>query len=171
MRALHAAVAVAIMCHASLAGAQSAPSPASARQAPDAARDSVRATIAALFDGMRAGDTTAMRATFMPGVVLLSVNSRQAPVRVDTTSMDDFLASVAQTKSRDPDLVLDERLGRVVIEVDDALATAWTEYEFWAGERFSHCGANTFNLIRTAEGWRILQLADSRRREGCSGGN
>jgi ketosteroid isomerase-like protein len=171
MRALHAAVVVAIMSYASLAGAQSSPSPASARQAHDAARDSVRATIAALFDGMRAGDTAAMRATFMPGVLLLSVNSRQVPTRVDTTSIDDFLASVAQASSRNPALVLDERLGRVVIEVDDALATAWTEYEFWAGERFSHCGANTFSFVRTGEGWRIFQLADSRRREGCSGGN
>jgi hypothetical protein len=42
------------------------------------------------------------------------------------------------------------------------------EYRFYVGERFSHCGVDSFHLVRTADGWRIVDLADTRRREGCT---
>lgn len=150
--------------------ALSIPAVAGAQQPVAADTAGVRAVIASMFDAMRAGDTATMRAAFMPGVSLLSVNSRQDPTTINATSIDDFLASVGRTKERNPQLVLDERIGRVLIAIDDDLASAWTEYEFWAGDRFSHCGANSFTLVKTQEGWRIFQLADSRRTEGCAAG-
>ena len=32
---------------------------------------------------------------------------------------------------------------------------------------FSHCGANSFQLMKGADGWKIVYLVDSRRTEGC----
>ena len=52
--------------------------------------------------------------------------------------------------------------------VTRALASVWMDYRFYVGECFSHCGVDTFHLVRTAEGWRIVDLADARRREGCT---
>ena len=47
------------------------------------------------------------------------------------------------------------------------MASAWVPYSFYFDGRISHCGANTVELLKTAAGWRITQLSDSRRREGC----
>jgi hypothetical protein len=43
----------------------------------------------------------------------------------------------------------------------------WTRYAFYAGEQFSHCGVDAIQLGWTVDGWRIVALADTRRREGC----
>jgi hypothetical protein len=40
-------------------------------------------------------------------------------------------------------------------------------YAFFAGDTFSHCGVNAFQLFKGADGWKIFHIADTRRREGC----
>ena len=52
--------------------------------------------------------------------------------------------------------------------MDGNLANVWVYYEFYAGDKFSHCGVDNFQLGRTDAGWKIILLADSRRRQGCS---
>lgn len=170
MRPLTAIVLLATsVLPATLTGQQ--PVRTSARTSPAAADTAaVRAVIVGMFDAMRAVDTAAMRAAFVPGAMLVSVGDSAGMARVDTTSLDDFLGGLARAKARNPQLVPDERLGRMAIEIDGPLAAVWTDYELWVNDRFSHCGVDAFHLIRTSAGWRILQLADTRRREGCEGG-
>ncbi len=63
--------------------------------------------------------------------------------------------------------VWDERLRNTAVRVDGPLASVWTEYAFYAGPRFSHCGVDARQLARTAAGWRIVALVDTRQRTGC----
>jgi hypothetical protein len=65
------------------------------------------------------------------------------------------------------DQVLDERIYQPEVRVDGNLASVWTFYTLHVGDRFSHCGVDAFQLVRTADGWRISQVADTRRRESC----
>jgi len=74
------------------------------------------------------------------------------------------LEAVAQPK----DIVWDEKIYAIEIRIDDNMAQVWTEYEFFLGERFSHCGVNAFQLIKQENGWKIFNLTDTRRREGCN---
>ena len=62
---------------------------------------------------------------------------------------------------------LDERLLEVETRVSGGLATIWATYAFYADTSFSHCGVDAFQLARTTEGWKIIQVADTRQREGC----
>jgi hypothetical protein len=41
------------------------------------------------------------------------------------------------------------------------------EYAFYVGERLSHCGVDAFQLFKGPDGWRIFEIADTRRSEGC----
>jgi hypothetical protein len=43
----------------------------------------------------------------------------------------------------------------------------WTPYAFYYDGNFSHCGVDSFQLARTAEGWKVVQIADTRRTQGC----
>ena len=124
----------------------------------DAATD-VRATIEALFDGMRAGDSSAVRSVFHPDARLYTALGPTDSTTVRSTPVDDFVQAVGQPR----EAVWDERIWDVEIRVDGPLASAWVPYAFYLGDEFSHCGVNTVQLVRQAEGWRILQLTDTRR--------
>lgn len=65
------------------------------------------------------------------------------------------------------DAVWDERIWDTQVRIDGNLASVWTKYAFYLGPQFSHCGIDHFLLFRRAEGWKIIHLADTRRREGC----
>jgi len=75
-----------------------------------------------------------------------------------------FLSTIA---NRPADQKWDERLLDYKVEIDGNLAHVWTPYEFWLNETFLHCGANSFTLAKFDEGWKIIHLIDSRRKEGC----
>lgn len=134
-------------------------SPAAA-QSPEAA---VRTVIDQLFDGMRAGDSTMVRAAFHPEARMWTIAERNgAPVLRDG-SVDRFVTAVGTPH----DEVWDERIWDVVIRIDDRMATAWVPYAFFLGDTFSHCGVNALQLVDGAAGWRILALTDTRRQDGC----
>ena len=135
-----------------------AASPAFAQDADaDAA---VRATITRLFDGMRAKDTTAIRATLHPDARLMTAANADGVRSVEASPLGAFLGAVAGAP-----VLLDERIpDDYPVLVDDGLAVAWTPYRFYAGERFSHCGTNAFLLALVADGWQIVQIMDTRQR-------
>jgi hypothetical protein len=41
------------------------------------------------------------------------------------------------------------------VRVRGDIATIWTPDDFWIDGEFSHCGTDSFHLIRSPEGWRI----------------
>lgn len=131
--------------------------PATASAQTDAA-DAVRATIDRLFDGMRAGDSTAVRAVFAPGARIQSVQAEGDSTALDTRTDDDFVATVGTPR----DATWDERIWDVQIQVDGPMATARTPYAFYLGDALSHCGVNAFHLVRRGTTWRILQITYTR---------
>ena len=133
--------------------------PASA-QTPE---EEVRATIDNLFDGMRAGDSTAVRATFHKNATLASSFTREGAPMLQAGSVDAFVNAVGGPH----DLVWNEKIWDVTIHVRDNLAMAWMDYAFFLGDQLSHCGVNSFQLVRTEEGWKTVHLIDTRQQEGC----
>lgn len=130
-----------------------------AAQAPE---DDVLEVVTRLFDGMRAADTTAMRSTFHPDVRLVSTGTREGQPVAMVVPVEQWLEGVAGAGE-----VLDERLYDPQVRIDGNLATVWTFYTLHVGDRFSHCGVDAFHLVRTADGWKIIEVADTRRRNGC----
>ncbi|NJL13649.1 MAG: nuclear transport factor 2 family protein [Microscillaceae bacterium] len=125
-------------------------------------------TVYALFEGMRAGDSLQVKAVFHPQARLMttSVSSQNQETSVREESPWDFARAIGQPH----DQVYDERLRTSEVRIDGPLATVWTEYTFYLGEQKSHCGVNAFQLIKTAAGWKILLITDTRRREPCPEG-
>ena len=124
----------------------------------------VMAVVEGLFDAMRAGDSTAMRAALHPSATAATASIREGvPTLTRETSLDGFVQAVG-TPHED---VWDERIWDAEVEVDGPLATAWMKYAFYAGETFSHCGVDAFQLFKGQDGWKIFHIADTRRQEGC----
>ena len=117
-----------------------------------------------LFDAMRVGDSTAFRAALHPSATAATTFMRDGvPTLERETSLDGFVQAVG-TPHED---VWDERIWDAEVEVDGPLATAWMKYAFYAGETFSHCGVDAFQLFKGEDGWKIFHIADTRRQEGC----
>lgn len=127
--------------------------------------EAVKKPITALFDGMRKGDTTLMRSAFAPGANLQSIGkNKEGEVGVRTENIDKFIESIGKPHKD----VYDERITYDMIKVDDNLAVAWTPYQFYVGDKFSHCGVNSFQLVKLNGEWKIQYIIDTRRKEGCN---
>lgn len=61
------------------------------------------------------------------------------------------------------------------VRIDGDLATVWTEYQFIIDGKVHHCGYDAFQLGRIGGTWKILNVSDSYREQGCGepwpGGN
>jgi Putative lumazine-binding len=124
----------------------------------------VMAVVERLFDAMRAGDSAAMREVLHPTATGATAFVREGvPTLTHEASLEGFVQAVGTPH----DEVWDERVGEIEVRVDGPLATAWMQYAFYAGEEFSHCGVNAFQLFQSEAGWKIFHVADTRRREGC----
>ena len=122
--------------------------------------DAVRAVVIELFDAMRAGDSTRVRAVFHEDARLHSSFSREGvPMVGGGDSADGFVSAVGSPH----DEVWDEQVGDIHVRVDDGLATAWMDYTFFLGDNLSHCGVNAIQLVNTEDGWKMLNIVDTRR--------
>ena len=149
------------MAFALIAAMAAAPGPADAQESEEAA---VMAVIEEMFDAMRAGDSAAMRALLHPTATGASVSLREGvPTLTREESLDDFVQAVGTPHEE----VWDERIWDAEVRVDGNLATAWMKYAFYAGDEFSHCGVDAFQLFKGEDGWKVFHIADTRRREAC----
>jgi hypothetical protein len=144
-----------------LLAAAAAASPLAAQSQAPTAEQEVRQVVEKLFNGMRAGDSTAVRSTFHPLARLQTTAVRQGEPVMRTDSLDAFVRAVGTPHAE----VWDERVSNLEIRTDGELATAWMDYAFYRGDTFSHCGVNALQFFRSKEGWKIIQIADTRRRE------
>jgi hypothetical protein len=137
----------------------------SGAQAQGAAEDrrAVVAVVQKLFDGMRAGDSAAVRATFHPQALLATAALRKGAAAFELDTVDAFVRAVGTAHQE----IWDERVRATRVEIDGPLASVWAEYSFYAGPKFSHCGIDAFQLARNGDAWLIVALTDTRRRTGC----
>lgn len=136
----------------------------SAVMAQATAADSVKAAIQQLFKGMQNADTALLRNAFADQAILQTVVSgRDGHLTVRSENLDEFISFVGQQNPGDAD----ERIEWDVIRIDGHLASAWTPYNFFYKSAFSHCGVNSFQLVRIGGNWKIQYLIDTRRREPC----
>ena len=127
-------------------------------------KDAVEAVVLKLFDGMRAGDSAMVNSVFYEDADMYTVLTDQnGNNQIRKGSLDKFLSAVGSPH----DQVWDEPVWDTKIDIDGALASVWTKYAFYAGKQFSHCGVDAFQMFKSAEGWKIIQITDTRQKQGC----
>ena len=129
-------------------------------------RRAVLDVVNGMTTAMRRRDTAAFRAYFVPGTRVMGMRQRRdAPApHVQVMTLDDFAAFIARDTARGPFI---ERLWEPRVDLRGPLASVWAAYDVHFGTQFSHCGVDAFQLLRTAEGWRIAGLADTYETSGC----
>ncbi|RTQ51413.1 hypothetical protein EJV47_06310 [Hymenobacter gummosus] len=125
--------------------------------------EAVKATVNRFFEGLRKGDSAVVRSTLAPTAVLHTISTRGGTVQVQNENPRELLKAVGTPHKE----VWDERISFERVLIDAQLASVWTPYQFYAGTQFSHCGYNSFQLVKLAQGWRIAYIIDTRRKDGC----
>ena len=133
-----------------------------ARPIQNGEEEAVKKIIGLLFDGMRKGDSSMVKAAFAPEPTLQTISTPPAGgTKVKTEALQRFLDAVG-TPHTD---VWDERIEYGRISIDGALASVWMPYQFYLGGKYSHCGVNSFQLVKLEGEWKIVYLIDTRRKE------
>ena len=123
------------------------------RLAAQDAKSEVHRTAQAMFDAMGRRDTASLRRLVHPMAHLIAVVETGDSVTSRVTSRDQFLAQIAWF----PIAPL-ERLWDPEIRVSGPIASIWTPYDFHRGKEFSHCGIDSFQLVRSKAGWVITSI-------------
>jgi hypothetical protein len=128
------------------------------------ATDGVKQSINTLFDAMRKGDSTLLKSVFSKDMILQSVStSKEGKSVISTDSANDFAKAIGTPHTG----IYDERITYGDIKIDGDLASVWAPYKFYLGDIFSHCGVDVFSLMKTATGWKIIYIVDTRRKDNC----
>jgi hypothetical protein len=143
---------------AALAAMMSAGAPAEAQMSHEA--HAVQEAVEQIFEGMRTANPALVREVFAPDARFAMVGGDAPGVTVQ--SVEGWLNAIAASERR-----WDERIYDVAVQVDGVMASAWVPYTFYLDGAVRHCGINSIELLRDDSGWKVTQISDTRRTEGC----
>jgi len=133
---------------------QEAPTPAD-----NTAESQVANVIEMLFHHMRSADGSAIKSLFTSDARLQATGYENGRPSLKSTPIADFANGIGQAQPG----ALDERITGMEVRIDEGLASAWVDYDFYLNGEFHHCGVDAVQLHKGQSGWKIMHLADTRR--------
>ena len=128
------------------------------------AEDSIKAVVNQLFAGMKNADAALFKNVFADSAIMQTISrTKEGKTIVKNEDLKDFTDFISKQVKGDAD----ERITFETVKIDGPLAIVWTPYKFYYKGEFSHCGVNSFHLVRFGGAWKIQYLIDTRRRQGC----
>lgn len=131
----------------------------------EATEQEIIQVVIAIFDGMRAGDSEAVKKHFYPETLLYSAftgeNGNQELQKLD---IQNWFTAIAKPHEQ----VWDERIWDYEVQVDGNLSAVWVKYAFYLDQTLHHCGVDAIQLAYDGKNWKIFHIADTRQTEGCS---
>ena len=114
------------------------------------------------FDAFHTKDSIVLQEAFASDARLQRAEIRNGISVVRNSSIPNFIKAV----SNNPESAIwDERLGDPIVQQHQNLATVWVPYRFYLNNQLSHCGFNSFTLVRLNSVWKILSLIDTSSQE------
>ena len=128
-------------------------------QAAARATDDASAIPGMLFTAMRAKNVDGIRALFIPGGQLVAIDKPRdgtGPSKTRVFTADAFAKMIAGAPG---DFI--EKMPEKEVKISGDVGIVSGRYTFYVGDKFSHCGTNTFHLVRTETGWKIANGAST----------
>jgi hypothetical protein len=148
----------------SLLGAQCALAQKGKADKSQKSEEAVKAVINRFFEGMEKGDTSLIWSACTKEAVLQTfMADKEGKMSVQTEDFSEFVAFIGTPTTNKYKEVIEFE----AVHTEKSLASAWTPYTFYLNGKISHCGTNSFQLVKTAEGWKIQYIIDTRRKGDC----
>lgn len=128
-----------------------------------AGESAVKNLLTDFLSAMKAKEIHVIQQVFHADAVMPTALAEGGFASLGHASITEFITWVGDSKA-----VLDEHILSTQIKIDGNVAHAWTPYKFYIEGKISHCGVNSFQLLHTKEGWKIIHIIDTRRNDGCN---
>jgi hypothetical protein len=119
-------------------------------QSSNSERDAVLKTVQTFFDTMTAKDVEGARKILQPQGRFHAMRMRDGKPDVRAFSNEEYFADLKASQQE-----MRERIWTPDVRISGLIASVWAPYDFWLDGKFSHCGVDQFDLIKTEEGWKI----------------
>jgi hypothetical protein len=122
--------------------------------------DDAIAVVNKLFAGMKAKDAEQIKSVFSPEGQLVAIDKPRDGNGISKTRIltgEAFATMIAANRGAD----YIEQMPSPEARVTGDLAVVSGRYTFHLGDKLSHCGTNTFNLVRSETGWKIANAAST----------
>jgi len=110
----------------------------------------VMKTVQAFFDTMTARDVEGARKILQPQGRFHAMRMKDGKPDVRPFANEEYLADLQASKEK-----MRERIWNPDVRLHGLVATVTAPYDFWRDGKFSHCGTDVFDLIKTEDGWKI----------------
>lgn len=113
-------------------------------------REAVMKTVQAFFDTMTAHDVDGARQILQPQGRFHAMSMKDGKPDVRAFANEEYFAQLQASKQK-----MQERIWNPDVRINGLIANVTAPYDFWIDGKFSHCGVDAFDLIKTEEGWKI----------------
>ena len=118
------------------------------------------AVVNELFAAMKSKDAVKINSVFSPDGQLVAIDKPRDGKGSSKTRVltgEAFASMIASNKGAD----YIEKMPSPDARITGDLAVVSGRYTFYLGDKLSHCGTNTFNLVRDETGWKIVNGAST----------
>jgi hypothetical protein len=124
-------------------------------------RSDVLAAVNGFMRGLRAKDT-ALVSQHMDSLARMTLpRTNNAGTRLLILRAPELIRMVANEAAND------EVIRNPTVQLDGGLAVVWAEYQVRREGRVTHCGFDSFQLAKLNGKWKIVNVADSFKQQGC----
>ena len=127
----------------------------------NAQKSEIENTVKTFFDGFHTKDTLKIKSVCHDKMILQSIMEGQKGTKLVDEKTTEFYKSFSTFLS---DMKFEEKILGYNIQVDGAMAHAWTPYEFYINGKLSHSGVNAFTFFKENNLWKIIHIIDTRRK-------
>src|SRR6478609_4239703 len=120
-------------------------------QANDAESKAVIAVADSLLAALSSGDRTTLRRLILDSAVVGGAGMRDGAERLSLRTWGLYTAAEGGA-------TFTERGFDATARVQDRVAVVWMPYDLYRGDAWSHCGVDTFTLMKSEGRWRVAAL-------------
>ena len=116
------------------------------------------------FEALNKKDTAALATMFFKNAELVTVHQTPSgELTKNRQKASDFLNALGGLV----DTQIEEKIENLTVHLDENMANTWMDYVLFVNGRLSHCGVNNIVWAMDSGQWKILHLADTRRKKNC----
>lgn len=126
-------------------------------------REAILQTVDQFFSALGERDRNGLIAVTLPGSLNISVAN---PVNsVTDINIQNYTQMINGLGDDGPEFL--ERYWDPTVLIEGDIAVFWAPYDFHVEGQFSHCGIDSFQLVKREGQWLLSNLSWTRQRQGC----
>ncbi len=127
----------------------------------NAQQSEIEKTVKTFFEGFHAKDTVKIKSVCHSTMILQSIMEGPKGTKLVDEKASEFYKSFSTFPA---DMKFEEKILSYKVQIDGAMAHAWTPYEFYVNGKLSHSGVNAFTFFKENNVWKIIHIIDTRRK-------